>query len=222
MQDEKSGPVVPPVAPGSPQRGSGSRSASDAGEVRRLLAAGLAEIRERGSLEPRVADIVRRAGLSNKAFYRHFRSKDELLLGILDEGMRERVRTFEARLSESASAAERVRVWIRGVLEQALIPEFADTTRPLLLYQGRITEELGEQLWAHRDYLRAPLERALVEGLRNGEFRDIDPQRDAEVIYFLAMGWMHGKVIERKIPSQEEAENLVEFALRAILASPPA
>jgi AcrR family transcriptional regulator len=221
MQNEKPGSAVPPAVAPSVARSSSPRFSADANEVQRLLVAGLQEIREKGNVEPRVADIVRRAGLSNKAFYRHFRSKDDLLLAILEEGMRERVRSFEARLQESSSAADRVRVWIRLVLEQALNPDFAEVTRPLLVYQARLAEELGDQLWGHRDHLRAPLERALEEGRRSGEFRDLDPRRDAEVLYYLAMGWMHGMVVARVVPSQEEAENLVEFALRAILAPAP-
>jgi len=217
-------------APGAPDvphaerlagRALAGRRAAHLQEVRRLMDAGYAVMRETGQLEPRVSQIVRAAGLSNQAFYRHFRSKDELLLAILEEGMRERVRTFEARLSDASSAADRVRVWIQLVLEQALDPAFAEVTRPLLLYQGRLAEELGDQLWGHRDTLRAPLERALEEGRRSGEFRDLDPRRDSEVLYYLAMGWMHGMVIARVVPSREEADNLVEFALRAILAPEP-
>ena len=209
---------VPPVVSRSVEGSSSPRYSANADEVGRLLMAGLEEIREKGSVEPRVADIVKRAGLSNKAFYRHFRSKDELLLAILEQGMRERVRTFQARLSEAPSAAERVRVWVRTVLEQALNPAYAEVTRPMFVYTAQLTEQLGAELWSHVDHLRAPLERALDDGKRSGEFRNVDPSRDAVGIYWLAMGWMQGKVLERVTPSEEEAEHLVEFALRGILA----
>jgi AcrR family transcriptional regulator len=168
-------------------------------------------------VEPRVADIVHRAGLSNKAFYRHFRSKDELILAILEQGMRRRRRIFDVRLAELPSAAEKVRVWIRTVQEQALNPSFAEVTRPFCAYQARLTEDLGEQLWGHTDFLRAPLELALAEGKDNGEFPDIDPQGEAVIIYWLAMGWMQAKVLQRVVPSQAEAEAVVAFALRSIL-----
>ena len=94
-------------------------------ERQRLLAAGMRVIVECGSVEPRVADIVRSAGLSNKAFYRHFRSKDELLLAILEEGMRARVREFDERLERGRSATERVRIWVECVLEQAVNQQLA-------------------------------------------------------------------------------------------------
>src|SRR5207247_10809320 len=59
------------------------RSEAYADEVRRLVAAGYAVMRRSETLDPRVHDIVREAGLSNQAFYRHFRGKDELPVAIL-------------------------------------------------------------------------------------------------------------------------------------------
>lgn len=185
-------------------------------EVARLLRAGLEEIAERGDVEPRVVDIVKRAGLSNKAFYRHFQSKDELLLAILEEGMRARVREFDARLAQGRSATDRVRIWVECVLEQAMSEHFAALTRPLLVYQARLADSLGPQLWGHADHLRAPLEAALRDGLASGELRGIDPAAESEVIYYLAMGWMHGRVMQRKLASPEDARRVVEFALAGV------
>lgn len=218
MQDdapERDDGAAVPSSSAQPSDGAPSGVSDD--EVRRLLLAGFDEIREKGSVEPRVADIVRRAGLSNKAFYRHFRSKDELILAILEEGMLRRRRIFDVRLADIPSAAEKVRVWIRTVQEQALNEDFAEVTRPFCAYQALLTEELGEQLWGHTDSLRAPLELALIEGERNGEFPRIDPKGEAVIIYWLAMGWMQAKVLQRVVPTQAEAEAVVDFALRSIL-----
>src|SRR5690349_23570118 len=63
------------------------REAAYAEEVRRLLDAGLDVMRRCGTTSrPRVADIVAAAGLSNDAFYRHFRSKDALVAALVDDG----------------------------------------------------------------------------------------------------------------------------------------
>ena len=210
------GTDVSPAAERSVKRALGARYDAYLEEVQKLLRAGLAEITEKGSVEPRVADIVRRAGLSNKAFYRHFRSKEELLLAILEEGMRARMRGFDERLARAGSASERVRVWIRTILDQAMNARFAELTRPLLVYQARLAESLGEQLWGHRDHLRAPLREALAAGRESGEFPGCDPDADSETIYFLATGYMHGRVIERRVMSDAEADGIVEFALAAL------
>ncbi len=208
-------PVAPTVAR-SVQRSLGPRYSAYLDEVQRLLKAGMEEIVASGSVEPRVADIVRRAGLSNKAFYRHFQSKDELLLAILEENLNARMREFDERLAEADSAIERARLWVWAVIETALDPQRAAAIRPILVYQARLTETLGEQLYGHRDHLRRPLVEALRDGLGSGELSGIDPEQDAVCIQYLALGWMHGAVLERRTPSREEAEHVVEFALRGL------
>ena len=64
----------------------GKREAAEQ-EVARLVEAALSLIRGTGQLEPRVSEIVRAAGLHNQAFYRHFESKHELLVAVLDHGI---------------------------------------------------------------------------------------------------------------------------------------
>src|SRR5580765_7475821 len=49
-------------------------------ERRLLMQAAIDVMAEHPDRSPRVSDIVARAGLSNSAFYRHFRSKDDLVL----------------------------------------------------------------------------------------------------------------------------------------------
>lgn len=214
-----SGRPVPPAVARSVQRSLGPRYSAYLDEVQRLLRAGIQEIAERGSVEPRVTDIVRRAGLSNKAFYRHFQSKDELLLAILEEGLRARLREFEERLAAADSAVDRVRSWVRCVVEQASDPKLAAQTRPLFAYQARLNETIGAEFWRHRDLLKEPLEKALEEGKRNGELPNVDPKRDAEMVFFQATGWMHTTIIEGRSPSREEGDYLVEYAVRGLLAA---
>ncbi|HEY5170252.1 MAG TPA: TetR family transcriptional regulator, partial [Acidimicrobiia bacterium] len=45
-----------------------------AAEVRRLIDAAFSVMRTTGDIDPQVRDIVKSAGLSNQAFYRHFAS----------------------------------------------------------------------------------------------------------------------------------------------------
>ena len=68
-----------------------------AAEIRTLLDAALTVMRREETIDPRVSDIVRTAGLSNQAFYRHFRGKDELLVALLDDGRQRLLATIERR-----------------------------------------------------------------------------------------------------------------------------
>ena len=49
-------------------------------EVERLLDAALQVMRERDTANPSVTDILTVSGLSTSAFYRHFPTKDDLLV----------------------------------------------------------------------------------------------------------------------------------------------
>src|SRR5215207_1192033 len=114
-----------------------ARESEYAGEVRRLLDAGLAVMRRCGTTSrPRVSDVVAAAGLSNDAFYRHFPSKDALVAAILEDGA-ERLRSYLAhQMAKEALPEGKVRRWVQGVLAQAADPDIAASTRAVLRNAG--------------------------------------------------------------------------------------
>ena len=107
-------------------------------EIRTLLDAALTVMRRDETIEPRVSDIVATAGLSNQAFYRHFRGKDELLVALLDDGRQRLLATIERRMARAKGTTGRVRAWIDAVLAQARDPEAAAATRPFALNGDRL------------------------------------------------------------------------------------
>src|SRR5947209_18683204 len=56
-------------------------------EVERILAAAVRVMERVAPQAPRVSDIVTEAGSSNKAFYRYFAGKDELILAVMERGV---------------------------------------------------------------------------------------------------------------------------------------
>ena len=70
--------------------------------------AGMVVMRLHGtSGRPTVAEIVREAGLSNQAFYRHFASKDDLVTAIVDAGARRLAAYVERRVAATTSRSTR-------------------------------------------------------------------------------------------------------------------
>jgi AcrR family transcriptional regulator len=185
-----------------------NRADTYAEEVRRLLDAAYAVMRRTGTLDPRVSDIVSEAGLSNQAFYRHFRGKDELLLAVLDDGQRRLVSYLDARMARAEPGTPRVRAWVDGVLEQARNPAAAENTRPFVNNNVRVADRFELEHARSRELLVAQLRAAVVEA--GG-----DP-RDADVIYQLAMGRMQDALVRHERPSADEVEHLVEFAVRGL------
>lgn len=183
-----------------------------ADEVRRLIDAGIAVMRRTGSIDPRVGDIVREAGLSNQAFYRHFTSKDELLLAMLDDGRHRLVEYLEHRMRDAPHGVGQVRCWIEGVMEQARNEEAARNTRVFAINGARLAHELPDETAHSRELLLLPLREAVRDAAG-------DPARDADAIYHLVMGRMQAHLVERTVPSKADVEHLVRFALAGLGAA---
>jgi AcrR family transcriptional regulator len=195
---------------------SAARAARHEEVVSRLVAASFEEIRETGALEPGVAAIVRRAGLSNQAFYRHFRSKDELLLAVLGEGFRVLAGYLAHRMESAPSPEARIRAWIGGVLEQALDGDAAAATRPFAVSRARLAELFPEPVAAAERALARPLREAIAEAVADGTLPGADPERDAEAIHTLAMGWLQTRLCGAAPPQRAEAEHVIRFAFAAL------
>ena len=193
-----------------------ARRAAYAGEVQRLLAATFALIERTGELEPRVGDILREAGLSNQAFYRHFPSKQALLVAVLDEGVRILAGYLAHRMQAAASPSARVREWLRGVLEQALSPSGARATRPFALARARLAEAHPQEVAESERRLTELVREAIRAAVAAGELPHADPDGDAETLRHLAMGWLEARLAGARPPDRRDAERLVEFAMHGL------
>jgi AcrR family transcriptional regulator len=206
-------PSTPPadsdIASRVARRAVASREDAYTDEVRRLLDAAFSVMRASGEVDPRVSDIVREAGLSNQAFYRHFAGKDELLLAVLEEGRRRLYDYLVRRTAAVGPGEPRVRRWIEGVMEQARNREAAARTRPFIVNDSRLRDRFPRENAQTIELLLDPLRAAIADA--GG-----DPQRDAPAVYHLTVGSMHDHLLDRTVPSRDEVEHLVDFALRGI------
>jgi AcrR family transcriptional regulator len=114
------------------RRRTGDRLAAAEEEVRRLLDVGLELMRENPDGGLRISDVVRRAGVSNDAFYRAFRSKDDLMAAIADDGARRLAGYVRHQRDKADDPVAQVRSVVRAVLAQAGDRAVAVTTRAVL------------------------------------------------------------------------------------------
>lgn len=187
------------------------RADTYADEVRRLVDAAYTVMRRADTIDPRVSDIVTEADLSNQAFYRHFRGKDELLLAVLEDGQRRLIETLRTRMARCSDPEGRVRAWIEGVLAQARNADAAANTRPFVVHAARLGDRFPRETARSRDALLALL-RAPVAALGG------DSERDADAIYQLAMGRVHDALVQRARPGAADVEHTVGFAMGGIRA----
>ena len=147
----------------------------DGPEVELLINATWAVAARTGSIEPGVREILQEAGLSTKAFYRHFRSKDELLLVALDRASNVLVEYLEYRMARAPDPLAKITEWIDGCLRQAVNPSAARRILPWTLGFGRIASLFPEQLERNKDAIRALLAREIRAAVDCGLGQSPDP-----------------------------------------------
>lgn len=187
-----------------------------ADEIARIVEAAYKVIERSGTVDPRVRDILSEAGLSTQAFYRHFPSKDDLLLVLLDDGRRRLADYLEHRMEKFTEPADRIRAWVEGVMAQAIDPAAAARTRPFLSNLGRLTEQHPDQQQASIETIVALLAGAIEEAVEAGMAKSPDCPADALSTYHLATSAMTNHVLARTTPTRAETEAIVSFTFRAL------
>jgi AcrR family transcriptional regulator len=176
-------------------------------EQQALIDAGLAVLRRQGSDGLTVNDVLAEAGLSTRAFYRHFGSKDALVLAIYAHDT-ERARVqMQKRLSDAPSPRTALDIWIDETLALGFDSRRASRTRPLAREGMRLQAEFPEEFADIRGAVLDPL----VDVLR--ALDSPDPERDARSIH--AVAWEI--VAERMRGSQLSRANARAYILRFCL-----
>ncbi|WP_373142209.1 TetR/AcrR family transcriptional regulator [Mycobacterium marinum] len=172
-------------------------------EVERILAAAV-RVMERAAPEPpRVSDIVAEAGSSNKAFYRYFAGKDDLILAVMERGVAIVVSYLEHQMAKESRPDTKIARWIEGTLAQVADPHLISMSRAAA---GQLSNWLAtdrEMLRPLRDLLTAP-----VTALGSS---DVD--RDVEAVYGCTVATMRRYVGSTEQPGRDDIEHLVRFCL---------
>ena len=83
-------------------------------EVERILAAAVRVMERVAPEPPRVSDIVAEAGSSNKAFYRYFAGKDDVILAVMERGVGIVVSYLQHQMAKERTPAGQDRALDRG------------------------------------------------------------------------------------------------------------
>lgn len=186
------------------------RGAEYSTEVRRLIDAAMTVMQRCGTASrPRVADIVAEAGLSNEAFYRHFKSKDALVTAILEDGAARLGSYLAHQMAKERSPEAKVRRWVAGVLAQA-DRDIAATTLAVLWNGGAV----GEGPASGRHFASAPLAALLHEPF--SLLGCADPELDASLAAHATLGKLSDYLWRGAQPTRAEVDRIARFCLRAV------
>jgi AcrR family transcriptional regulator len=173
-----------------------------------------------GTVEPSVRDILENAGLSTKAFYRNFRSKDELLLAAFERGAVVLVDYLDHRMADLPDPLARIGAWVEGCMRQTVNPVASRRAHPWAVEFGRIAMTYPDQFNRYQARITAPLQAEIERAVDLGLCRSPDPAHDARLIFGFTMYSVRTHFINGTVPTRADLEHLVGFAHRALAPHP--
>jgi AcrR family transcriptional regulator len=178
-------------------------------EVERILAAAVRVMERVAPEPPRVSDIVSEAGSSNKAFYRYFAGKDDLILAVMERGVGIVVSYLAHQMAKESRPQDRIARWIEGTLAQVADPHLVSMSRAAA---GQMSA--GTYWRAADQEMMRPLRALLVEPV--AALGSDDVERDVEAVYSCTAARMRGYVGSSDRPGDADIAHLVRFCLRGL------
>jgi AcrR family transcriptional regulator len=172
-------------------------------EVERILAAAVRVMERVAPQAPRVSDIVTEAGSSNKAFYRYFAGKDDLILAVMERGVAIVVSYLQHQMAKQSRPEDKIACWIEGALAQVADPHLISMSRAA-------AGQMSNWRAADREMLR-PLRDLLVDPVT--ALGSADADRDVEAVYGCTVALMRRYVGSADRPARNDTEHLVRFCL---------
>lgn len=167
-----------------------------------------------------VAAILQRAGVSTRAFYRHFESKDELFLAMMRQETDALAQRLDRICAEAPGGpADQLRAWIAGMF--GLIHD--DQTRMHFSVIDSDEVRAAKGYREARERAHADRERSLIAILRRGRgdgtFPLTDPEGDAIAISAMISRVMITQRYDDKAGMARAQNQVLDFALRALGAA---
>jgi AcrR family transcriptional regulator len=161
-------------------------------ERARILAAALEVLRRNEGEEATVADILQEAGLSTRAFYRHFQTKEDVVVALYEGDAQSFGAHLRRRIEAAGGPDEALATWVNELLGLAYDRRRAERASalgsPMVLrvISGSPAQRMGTA------QLVEPLRSVIEAGLKSGVFPTADPEVDSLAIRALtweAVNW---------------------------------
>jgi AcrR family transcriptional regulator len=180
-----------------------------------LIDAAIRVMERNGYSEMSVGDVLAEAGVSTRAFYRHFESKEALLETFM---LREAVsvgRSLARVVAAAPDPVAAVEAWLERFLDVFFVPRRAQWATLLSSAAARASRPSAEMMTEMRRIACGPLIQALRQGHKAGLFDSPTPEADAYSIHALVVARLDAK--EDGEPDRGAArDHVLRFAWRAL------
>ena len=192
-------------------------------EQRLILDATLRVLRRRDFDRATLDEVLSEAGLSTRALYRHYSSKDELLVALFRREATALATILRRMVAEADDPVAGVQAWVEEILAIGYEARRAARAGLLRLPGNRDAAGLVEVRHAAAEALTEPLVEVLERGRADGSFPDADPPADARTIHALAFHFVEEASGPRRRADRADAvAQVLRYALPALGATVPA
>ncbi|SOX56562.1 TetR/AcrR family transcriptional regulator [Mycobacterium ahvazicum] len=181
-------------------------------EVERILAAAVRVMERVAPDEPRVSDIVAEAGSSNKAFYRYFAGKEDLILAVMERGVGIVESYLRHQMAKERQPRDKIARWIEGTLAQVAEPDLIRKSRAAAGQMAAATN------WHTVDHaMMYPLRDLLTEPV--AALGSTDVGRDVEAVFCCTAATMRRYMGSAVRPEPDDIAHVVRFCLNGLGAN---
>jgi len=177
---------------------------------RAFIDAALEIVARKATVDVAVADVVRRSGWHNAAFYRIFGSKDGLLLAVTEDTVLRTAEVLAAHVAAAPTPRAAVRAWASVLLQRAASPTAATATQPFALDRHRLLLRFPDA----EGQLTLPIRAVIHDVLRSAGRPDAEVAGDAatELVLSQQATWL----ARHHRPSDTEIEQCCSLILRLV------
>ena len=188
-------------------------------EFDRLVSATRDVMSEHGTVDPTIGQVLAVAGLSTNACYRHFPTKDDLLVELVMQAGANTRSFLSHRMAREDTPRDRVIAWIEGMFDLLRTGSSLRANRPFLFAHPRLIARFPNEIAANIDLLVEPLASA-IDDLRPGSHQQsLD---DAHLLYHQVFSILLDRAAMDRLSDAAEVKRVVEYSLRALVTPPRA
>jgi AcrR family transcriptional regulator len=195
-------------------------AARRAERLARLVTAARELMRESGTTEFTLPEVVSRARTSLRAFYEHFEKKDDLLVAVFKAAIMETAAGLEQATAGSDRPEERLELYVRRLFSGTFDEPHPETTAIISL-QLRLAIEQPDVLADAFRPQHELLVTILRDGAARGEFRsDTSPGVLALLVSQLVVAAVQTRALAREaLDGLVDVDDVVAFCVQAVRAT---
>lgn len=171
-----------------------------------ILEAAMRLFSERGLENVNIEDVVKEVGVTRGAFYHYFKSREELIAGVMYKSFECDNTYLLADQQEGLNALEKLHFVIKQNLRPRL--EISDGMRKQMRKLGSNPVVFKNEIMFQVNVMSAYIEKLLIEGNKDGSIHVAFPKQVSQIA-LLIVAWISPYTFE--VPYQEYVDKILFF-----------